>query len=536
MAVLGEEKEVVQEKSFEANAKAAAPQQQPNAFEDQMGSSRARPISDLMEPWTTTSTLEGAGKEYLQKVKENLAEKLPGSVSLMVNTESIVCCIFMDKDKTVGVPVLFAETNRSIEDIPPVEHMPAIIKRFKAAIASEATLLQSIVIAEEDYSRSSNMANHIAMQIGVNVSHEVLTVENFRSSNFVCTTDVSKVKKFIDDYSPHAIPARCDIGLLLSAVVKKDPRLLAPGENEWREIPLMAISAYTSFSKNINNNQFGNYNSSFSNEKDIIPCVNISDIVVNRAYKEFISIAIPLAAHQFIRTNGWLSAYNNYSITSQNLGNLLIDKESGKPAFTATQADRDDIIQRFIQMPPYMAVDIADGRARISGLDNYGNTEKLYEVIADMQRFLNVEQLGVSQNPIIDKIKTYEGYVKNKEGQLVDSRCIDYLYLCQSNVSLDIAGRFLFQPRDPLKRSKDVAQIHPEHKTLYSTTKVALHSAFVSTIGAQLEHALKIRFDNAAPDFGNGFLNAVSQGANNFNNFNMGYTRQSSPFNANIYM
>ena len=511
-------------------------QPQPTAAKPQPKTAQKRviPISEIMEPWTATSTLEGVGKEYLETVKTTLAEKLPGACSMMINTDSIVCCVFMDANRTVGIPVLFAETNHSVEDIPPVEYMPEIMKRFRAM--STGTLLQSIVIAEEDYGRASKLANHIAMQIGVATNEDQLTLDNFRATNYVCTTELGKVRNFIDAYSPHAIPARADVGLLLSAVVKKDPRLLVPGENEWKEIPLMAITAYTTFIQNVNNNQFGNYSANVVREKDIVPCVNISDIVVNRAYKEFISIAIPLAAHQFIRNNEWLSAYNNYSVTSQNLGNLLIDKDSGKPTMVTNQSERDAILQQYMQMPPFLAIDIADGRARISGLDSYGNSNKLNEVVNDLQRFLGT-RLNIGGDPIADRIKTYDGYIKNKEGQLVDSRCIDYLYLCQSNVSLDIAGKFLFQTRDPLKKVKEITQIHPEHKTLYSTTKVALHSAFVSTIGAHFESTLKIRFDNVSPDFGNGFLNGVAPGANNFNNFNMGgYNRQMSPFASNFYM
>ena len=476
-------------------------------------------ISTIMSNYSNNNTLEeGKGKEYLDRVVAKLRETMGGVEVISINTNAIACRIILDAKKTMGVALLFAETYSST-DVPPTEHLAEIMTRFRRT--EDAKILQTIVVAEEDYVKAHNMANHILSQISTNINAETLNIASFKSDNFTCTSDISKVRKFISDYSPHGVPARVDVGVLLSALVEKEGPVRF-GENRYDEVPILAVGGYTSYTLNSNLYQFGNVNMNRAQQATNKACVNITEIVANRAFREFISIAIPIATHQFIKNNGWLNAYNTYAPHVPNLGNLVMDQETRKLSVCTNQTERDNFVMEHIQCPPYVAIDISDGRARISGLDHYAQDKSAYVLKQDIESFIGAIELA--HEPIVDKVKVYDGYVKNKDGLIVDSRNIDYLYLCCNNVDLETASKFMIQPPDPATRVAQIKGVHPDMRPLYSTTKVVLHGEFISKLGGPLESSVRIKFDNVNPGmFGtSNFLSGIGQDVNNYNNFTMG--------------
>ena len=476
-------------------------------------------ISSIMSNYSNNNTLEeGKGKEYLDTVLTKLKELMGEFVVIPINTNSIACRIIADPTKSVGVALLFAETY-SNSDVPPTEHLSEVMSRLRRV--SDVAILQTIVIAEEDYVKAHNMANHIESQIDTNMNDAKLNIVSFKRDSFVCTADINRVRKFISDYSPHGVPARVDVGILLSALVEKEGPVRF-GESKYDEVPILAIGGYTSYTLNNNLYQFGAAGMNRAQATNIA-CVNITEIVANRAYREFISIAVPIATHHLIKNNGWLNAYNTYAPHVPNLGNLVMDQETRKLSVCTNQTERDNFVMEHIQCPPYIAIDISDGRARISGIDHYAQEKSAYRLKADIETFLGVN-MKLNHDPVVSKTKNFDGYVKNKDGIIVDSRNIDYLYLCCNNVDLETASKFMVETSDPSVKVTQIKGVHPDMRPLYSTTKVVLHGEFISKLGSHLENAVRIKFDSVNHGmFGtSSFLNGIGPDVNNYNNYSMG--------------
>jgi hypothetical protein len=324
------------------------------------------------------------------------------------------------------------------------------------------------------------------------------------------TTNINAVRAYVDSRCPHGVPVRDDIGLLVYAMKNKPVRQVnfQNGIPDQDYTPILAVTGYTEF-LTTTGAQFGTSMVKFA------PIITITSVVSDLVSRKLAAAAITIAAETFIRQSRWLAPYSVFSKEAANLGSLIMD-ESGKPCFCENIEQRNKVLSDYV-LPPFLAIDITEGRARISGLDKLVYSPA--DFMNDVGQFLGVtipQQMG---NPIIKVWRDYIGEVKldSKSG---DSRSVDYLNLATRIKDINKINKFLYHPEDPKERNRQITEtIGLESKVLFTNYHLVLDSVFVNYISEHLAKKMTIVFDTINMGMASNITTLLASNANAYGGF-----------------
>lgn len=468
-------------------------------------------VPSLYELTTTAnfaSQLDQAGKTYLSELVDYLKKK-PGVDVRTVNSSHVEARYVVDRNTKSLVLLLFADTYVGPSNMAPSILSASIIDTIhaddKETLSYDA--LQTITVTREDYALSNNMGAFILNlfeSFGGRASQ--MTVQSLRGHKIHVITNIEEVRQFVRSVSPHAVPARDDIGFLFCI----DRRNNNPFNIQTPDLDkVFAVTGYTRF-----------LSPEAAGCDKFLPVVTITDIVSKVANTSLLGLILPIAVDMFIRGNLWTTPYRTFAKGRPNLGNLMLDPATKTPKFTESELDLNVVLNSWM-VQPYFAIDIADGRARMPGIDALTSETGIVDVYETIQRFYGFSQPPnepalTDKNLSVFKLINYTGtYIDS--GTTKDTRCVDYLNVIDKIKDYNKVKHLLQQPYDRDKQLEYIREFCPENtRTLYEVATVVLTSQAIVDLSMLMNAGLNnvqayITYDTAPQGFMNMSPIAISR-------------------------
>lgn len=453
----------------------------------------AKGIIDLLSNLDTPSHLDAAGQAYIETIKTDLDKSGMGCNFHRITGSNYEACVI--EKSNIGIALVFAKSYQNTNDLPPAAVRMDISQKLQL-INAAVRIDQCIVVTEADYARAEKMASFIKNELNcqLNPNFVDITVNAFRGGQFVASMDMNAVKNYIEPRSPHAVPARADVGIVLYSQTQKSQVPGLGGRPEVERHGVLAVTGYTTFYMAPQVNMIG-MTPSFGSVK-YLPMFVITDIVSDLKSPAIVAAAISLAIEGFIVKQGWVSQFNNFAKNSPNVGRLIKD-EQGNPWFAKDMAQRNEFFQNYLTtMQPMLAVDVQEGRAHIGCLNDFiGNPDNFTAMI---KSFVNggpdfAEKVG---KPFVSCYRNFDGIVTKPDQTVVDSRSIDFLSLaCDITDTNQLAG-FLQMPQDSRLTLNNIKKHYPTStEALYVTYRAIVSPAFFSTVAANLAGAMNMTYE-----------------------------------------
>jgi hypothetical protein len=442
------------------------------------GVTRACAIRDMNAGLPQPNSLSTEGKDYLAKLTDLLA--VWGIKTKASTVSGLEVRVLTTEDEQFGFILGMAETYQPFEGLPVTEKLAQVVQFELASVFPKGMhKIQSVVVAKADYPLVEQMSAHIVRCLKVVSEPNAygIDVNTLSAEDLTISLDQQAVNAFIGQYAPQATLARNDIGCLVSLRRRTNRFNVLTNREEIETTPIMAFSAYSKFF--VNNNTF-------------LAVPTISDIVATVPSKALVAMAYPIAADALISRLAWQRPYATFAKDKPNLGNMLPGND-GKMWAYSNAAEMQEFINKYIA-PPFLAIEITEGRARIPGIDAILCNNGI-PAAKDISNFLGVDVSAIPM--VINTTVEYTGTVKTSEG-LVDSRKIDYLYLAAKGVKdMGAISTMLFPTNDPRARLQQIG----EHITaaditpLYTTYTCFLNAAFVVQVGSIIGASARLQYD-----------------------------------------
>jgi hypothetical protein len=490
------------------------------------GSARAMTLSSILQTMKSSSKLDGAAMAYVEQITKVLTDGNEHISSVPVSTSKVEARAFILDSTKQAIVLIFAKSHQALDMTPSALRAIEVAEALKANHTG-VTIVQTIVVTEEDYALAGNMAAYISNAFKTLGGSDAanITVDALKDLKISIVTNIDAVRAYIRQISPHAVPARDDIGILLCIDEPKKNTL--NGYTEVEQIPFMAITGYT----RIMNPQDAATGMKF------VPIPTITDIVSAIPNPSLLAMALPLAADAFICKSLWCRPYSTFRAGQPNLGNLMMDPSTKKPCFTDSAESFHAFIRNYM-VNPFLAIDITEGRARPLGIDHLINNAEA--IMSNIKSFLT------TKNPVVGQTMTFEPAGQQvwimqfanftgtymEKGQVKDTRCVDYLELAAKVTDHKRIDHLLLQPSQPQVKIENIRGIYPEAtKSLYVTTTIVLNAPIVAGMASALTSIIKLNYD--MPQNGNYNIASLlgQTPANNFDgfaSFNTGFGRVSN--------
>ena len=470
------------------------------------GQNNVPPIAKLIRSFKTTTAISDGGREYTNKLKEIISSvdknieikeltTPPGTIAVMKGQQ----CIIM----------MFAEVLTTGEDTPISSYSKSARATVWALFGNHIKIQNVVIVTPEDYSKVDIMANYLINSFIALLDSEVGKINASMFNEYTIHTSGSSEQydKFIKMYSPHGVPARADMKLIIYGTKNGS---ISQNKGFWNEsdqdrIDIAAVGAYVTFVA-----VDGMY-------RQYIPEIHISEIVSNIPIKTLIPFILGMATSVFMDTNYWKALFHDLGPNQPNIGNLI--KQQDGSIFRATNYSEVEWLFSTCIKQPLMVLDIPEGRARVIGIEQYSLPWVPSEntAISSANAFFDTATHGntidTNQAPYIPTYYQFDGYIR-KGGEVKDSRWIDYLNLMIHHSSTPTKCEMFLQhcilPIDHVKRIKEFGE---DMTLLYLTTYSILDFKFIREIQKVINLNMHININNVQAGYisTNNFLNA-SQG------------------------
>ena len=426
---------------------------------------------------TPMTSLSVEGKAYVARLAELFAKTGEIIVEQVPYRMETIACI--NQNAKQAILLIFQESyiGGSASQLPVTEYMPDIHSAFKNK-HEDIAMLEYVVVMKEDYSRVENMAIFISNAFKAVNPNLALTADMFQNMKLTPTTDLKQVKAFIDAHSPHAVQERADWGILINRVLNSSRVDSYTSIKEPELRPIAAIAGYTKFLQ-IYAQGFRKY----------LPVCVITNVTCTVPSTDILALALPITAGCVISQRQWERPYTTFGKDKPNLGRLIIDPTAKSLKWFANLEEMHMEMAKYIIEVPLLALDCAEGRARIPGLEKYvisgaqAITEQLTSFFgpAKASTFL-----ATNQSPIMTTFFNFEGVYKTG-GALVDTRNGDYINMVTETKDYSRCQRALAQSMTPGSHLQDIAAIYGEDVVtpLYRVHTIVFNSLLINVL-AQL--------------------------------------------------
>lgn len=447
-------------------------------------------LSEFLKGTASATGLSEEGQFYIQKIDKKLVDFKSTISSYPIATTRAEGRAFIDEQSKFAINLIFAETYGAVDSNSISEQSRDFANMLKN-MRADAKLLQSIVVRKEDYAKADNMAAFIMNSINSCVKGDTLNIESLRNERFSVITRKEAVDDWTAKNSPHAVPARNDIGILLCIDVPTGTvnRFNQP---EIDQQPFMAITGYTRI-----------LSPEDTGAGKFIPVAVITDVICKIPNQNLMALALSVATDAFIMQSLWSRPYASFAQKDQpNLGNLYTDPKTQQP-YNIQSVDE---FHRFVNeslIKPFLAVDITEGRARPVGIDAMIYQDKRGEFVSSLQAFLGNGVYGgfgpeiLGRDVAVWMCRNFTG-VYQENGVAKDTRWVDYLRLApKMQNALSTIRPLLRQSNLPEGHIGEVKKIFTDGvENLYTTTTVVLDSKLAIAIATILNQAgVKLNYD-----------------------------------------
>ncbi len=472
------------------------------------------PMVDMLRASATTSVLDASGTAYVTAILNRVtAEPMHTEPLSKIQMTPIthdgydlrvfyrmrtsrnggkyaeaVALAFDTPSVNFDIPSMMATTSTPSFPKSKMERGSLMALRIKEVIASydqngmmsadNVNVLNIVNVTPSMYNRDIMMANYIALSLnrypaasGRSLLSRSREIEGSRDPMIVCYSDVDKVRQYLQQVSPHDVPARVDAGIVLTL---ETPPAANSQNTEGTASLLLVIGGYTTFNTtgNITSGSIlGRRPDQPASSKCNTPIFCITDCYTPYANTNILPIGLSALAFVMGSSERWMMPYTMRNPMRQDLGLLPANTEDGKPIELKSDQAVEAFINYYVERTPLFALDIAIGRASIPGIDRWLNPVFIAE---DLKSFFGdaadprstlltnlYNEMIQSVGDIYVKLPTPSGkwteYIGNanipsKVAQSVDSRSIDYLYLASHNMDRAQLIPMLKIPTNPAER------------------------------------------------------------------------------------
>lgn len=485
-------------------------------------------VFDMARAVNPGSGLGEEGRRYCDRIMSYFIDNKRAVTSLPLNARKIEGRAFIDEATNRAVILAFVETNNNLDGMPPAARAGdlADVLAMVRGSAKDTRVIETIVIDTVDYACVDKMATALFNLFLVDEIATGFSVESWDGARVKFITAPDKVRNYIRSISPHAVPARDDIGVLVCLEERQDPNafsLTGHREKEYRE--LFAITGYTRI---FAPEQGGALNYGGTTTPKFMPIATITDIVTPIPDLKMLGAALPFAVEVFINKSLWSRPYQNFNKEQPNLGSLITDSKSKAPYFLSSIGDLLNFSRTYLTQP-FLAVDITEGRYRIRGLDALASN--IGAVLDQLIDFVGPTNWEAEQNAARERITEKNAALLNftnitgtvsVNGAPVDSRCVDYLSLATKCNDISKIAHFLVQPMQLQARIEQVRELFPETKSLYITDTVVLPSTLVEILGRAFSKHIVVDPEGQAQDGSLNLTGLLNSTGNIYGNLSFG--------------
>lgn len=315
------------------------------------------------------------------------------------------------------------------------------------------------IVTPEDYGRVKQNANHIDKSLWAWDKNNVVNFSVFDNSRtggskvtYRVRPDINLTKKFFNDVSPHAVPARMDMGFLC--------QMIANDGDKNNTYDFAAVGAYVEFVPQVDNRWHGwNGPAAPRQATQFIPIVHISDVAISTYHIDLMAIIQTMTANYLL--TAWPQRYR-MADTKVNITNLTVNDDG--TMYVGEKNEIDMYISRMFT-PPLLAIDVVEGRASIPGMSHYithpgDQTQRLFNFVG--------AQVDPSVSIVSQHHLEFGGYVSTGNGTLMDTRECDFLNTAaRTNLDPAQADLLRYPTTDPWARAKVINDIYLDFRNLW---------------------------------------------------------------------
>jgi len=389
------------------------------------------------------------------------------------------------------------------------------------AIASQALRRESningplnvILVQPEDYTRAQQMAAHLTVHLAVatNAKFSDETIELLNGIDLVADPNPELFRSYIDQHSPHSVQERGDYGFTILAKFGR-----RPGFSQVEDLrPIAAVSAYTEILRN--GTTSGMYPQ--VGQAKFVPVVHITNITADLAHPGIIPLCLAQAANLFVDQQRWLQPLMTFQKTKPNLGNLTLDPTTKNTVgFLNSSTELSEWLQNNMMPSAVLAVDVAEGRARIPALAVYGDLREYGNRVFDQITAFFGPTMTLDRNrpAYYSLAQTYLGVYGDPKrgGALLDSRHLDYLDILATSGPNQPASMLMEYPQDPVYRARLISDLTSHtFRSLWWTQLSIMDPGLLSNLARTISSRVRISGPSQqAQMVSTPYLNEVMQG------------------------
>ncbi len=397
------------------------------------------------------SSIGADAEKYLETVRGFFTKELGVAAPTMHRlTEPNGAYAFVLADRAIILQFTAAIANDRPDYMPLSDYgMPA--KRSLNQQFPHVKLLNYIEVAPRDYERAQIMAQHLSLNLNIATNAQIaaLDVNMFDKTEYTINTDLATAVGYINNHNPHAVQPRADIGFTIYARKKRIQRT--------GDLPFddgQPIAAVVGFTEMIARKM--DYSGIVSK---YIPFVRITGIAASLPLPGIVPLCLATAVDQFIALRRWIHPFLSFAKGKPNLGQLSLDPQNPKQLWFASNMNDVNTWVQANTLNAVLAIDVADGQAKIPALNLYGHPSYANAVITTMQGFFGDRiRFDPARQPFHILAQDFIGTV-GEGPATVDSRTVDFLSLTAQLGAQDDNAKLLleFQMDNPAIRARVVA-------------------------------------------------------------------------------
>lgn len=368
-------------------------------------------LPDMFAKLSSQGGWTGAALEYLTAIRANVEDpSMPTKATMKYISDEAVA--FYTENHAI---VLVRESD--------ITNPQAIIgdAKFFAARAAfnnsdikDRTLLNVVSINRFMLNRASQMAAYISKTLLAQTNEMVkaFNIDSFGDQyQIVIDIDMANVQQFFDNHSPSGLI--CGNFGFLASLVDKDQRF-----NQYQTPqPMFGVTGYVDFKRQDASGSF-------------VPLVHVTDILSIVESPKILALALPIIADMFITRSLWRQPFTVYGKDNLNLGNLIVDPTTSKPAEVKNEIDLRKMFREYI-VKPILCIDVRVGHPSIPGLNKITRASDHTALAAEIFSFLNLQATltsGLGHNLCKEIVGVVETAKAAKLSSLMDTRDVNYLF------------------------------------------------------------------------------------------------------------
>ncbi len=504
------------------------------------GRTGAMNASTVFSQYNDDDQISPEGTQYLDEVKKYII-KNTRMVDIKANFITDSTIVFSAKNSSIALTVIeLMHIKDDLVDISTNYQTSSVITKFRKNFPDNKLL--NVVIANRFmFGRSAQMAKYIFSALFANTDANLrhLTLDDFNSDNsnlkLFVDPNPAEMRRFFNKRSPMASNVR-DFGFVCyESVATRDQD--QGREPRQQRNPILAVSAYVEFI--LTTSQTDAFSRSATK---FIPVVHITEIWASAPTTKMLGIALPLAAEFLIGEQAWLKQFVSEGNINQNIGNLVLDTETGLPYESKDEYEVQDMFREYFtpnkagRLAAHLVLDYTVGAPNIPGMDKFAMDDQK-ALFDEFGKFYGDKSgSGVFTAKMGQELTGYAEIRNAINGDdIVDLRQCTYLYMCATVNQFDQNWSLLLERPRSEQQGSDLRRfdncvnliggnITPTYKVIQLTINGSVAEQMSNIVRNKINISTSIASEEARlvlPDinstFSGGFRNNNNMGNSSFN-------------------